>query len=482
MISCGITKPLIGCLISVVLSAFINGIVISVRESALKSIFKFTDRVIRMRTLEEKQISNPGKDFETLHSFDNQTNERLNNFYILWYSTYFIAGIIGAILSGYLADRIGRKRSLLWNNGFIFMAIFFIAFSARFGSYEMVIIGQILFGINSGMNACLAPIYLTEVSPVRTRGIFGSAYIVSTSFAILTTHTLIVCFEFENWIYMFSSAIIPAFLILIVLNECPESPKYSYVLKGDQNRAQNALQKLRENSEINEELYELKVEYQAIERNSKFEFRYIWTDSKIRNALFISIIVIMSRHMTGITTVMSFSDAIYDRVGLSNKAKSYISIAVLAIGFKTSLIFMFFVERIGRRTLLLIGLLGMFGAQVFLAFCLILRDSLEILNYLNIITFFLYIILYSIGPNFIPHFYFTELFRTDSRSMGSTISIISLYSVNLIVYLCFPPIQTNSSYLLAFLFATFNLILWVVIYKKVPETKGKTIEEIIYEL
>ena len=441
MISCGITKHLTYSLIAIILSSFINGINISVRESALTSIYNFANRVIRVRLLEEQQ--NTGTDLQSIQLLDNQTNEKLKKFLFNWTSSYLIAAMVGAIFSGYSANRFGRKKSLLWNNGLIFVALFFICFSARFGSYEMIIIGQTFIGFNVGMTTCLGPIYLTEVAPIRMRGIFGSAYILGTSLANLTTHLLITCFEIENWIYMFSSVIMPSILMIIVLNECPESPKYTYIIKGDQTRAQNELQRLRENSEINEEIYEMKAEYQAIERNVRFTYHSLWADTKIRNALFISIIVVMTKHMTGINAIQYLAKSIYQKAGLSFKTQSYISNAILFVGFKTSLIFGLCIERIGRRTLLLIGLLGMFCALIFLTFCLIFSDSLEVSNYLNIITLFLYTILYSCGPTFIPHFYFTELFRTDSRSVGAGISVATLYAIPLIFTFCFPALKVN---------------------------------------
>src|ERR1700743_2200971 len=97
MISCGITNHLIYCLTAVILSSFINGINISVRESSLNLIFKFTDRVIYVRTLEEKQSLNPGKDLQNINIFDTHSDERFNNFLTLWSTTYLIAAIIGAI-------------------------------------------------------------------------------------------------------------------------------------------------------------------------------------------------------------------------------------------------------------------------------------------------------------------------------------------------------------------------------------------------
>ena len=443
MISCGITKHLSYCLIAISLSAFINGIHLTVRETAIKSIYKFTNRVIRWRLYQEKQITTQETELEKIKVLDNPTNEKLNEFMFLWKTTYFIAAIVGALAGGRSADKYGRKKTLLWNNVFIFLAIFFIAFSVRFGSYEFILICQFMFGIHSGVNATLAPVYLTEVSPARMRGIFGSAYIVSTSLATLLTNALIVWLKLENWIYLFSSTIIPSVLMILVLNECPESPKYSYIMKGDQIRAQNELQRLRESSEINEELYEMKVEYQIIERSPRFSYHSFLTDFKIRSALFISLVVVMSKHLTGVTAIQFFVEGIYQKAQLSPQIQSYLSNAFLLVNFATSLVFGLSVERLGRRTLLLIGLLGMFCCLVFVTFCLAVSDSLQVSSYLNIITLFLYTILYCCGPSFIPHFYFAELFRTDSRSVSASISVAALYAIPLLISLCFSSLKVS---------------------------------------
>ncbi|XP_054166035.1 glucose transporter type 1-like [Oppia nitens] len=482
MISCGITRHLMLCLLSVVLSSFINGINQSVRESSFESIFRFTNRVIHYRILEEKQMSNPGKDLEKIYKLDDHSEERLKDFKTLWSTSYLISIITGAIIGGYMADKVGRKKGLIWSNIFIFIAAFFTSFSYRFGSYEMIIIGQILVGANIGINSCLAPIYLSEVSPIRLRGIFSSVYVLGTGLALVISQSVITIFKLENWVYMFSSVIIPSILMLFIINECPESPKFSFILRGDHTKGQTALQKLRENSEVNDELYEMKVEYQLIQRSQRLEFQTFLNDYKLRNALLISMTVSMSQHLTGITSVPSFAKSVYKDLSLSERSQSYISIALLTISFKISLIFAILVERLGRRTLLLMGLLGVFCALIFLSFCIALRESLDVLNHLNIITLFVYIILYSCGPSFIPNFYFVELFRTDCRSIGATISVVTLYIVPLIISISFISFETNLESYVAAVFAVLTLILWIIIYKTVPETKGKTIEEIIYEL
>jgi SP family facilitated glucose transporter-like MFS transporter 1 len=365
-------------------------------------------------------------------------DERVIKINLIIYSAVFVGGIIGAFLSGYVTDRYGRKKCLVWNNSLVFLAVFFISFSKMSNSYEMLIIGQILIGINSGLNSCLGPIYLTEISPLRIRGRFGSVYILCSGLSILLIQILLLYIKITSWPTLFSAMIIPSILMLIILTKCPESPKYLFIINRDEISAQNVLTKLRESSEISDELYELKLELQSIERNLRFKFTALWNDPAIAKALFISLIVILSQQLTGIKAVLFFSTDIYETVGFDRNASSYMALTVT--GYLTTLIFVLLVDKFGRRTLLLIGLLGMFCSLTFLTFCLALKESLYFTAFLAIISLYVFVIMFSCGPSFIPNFLFTELFRTDSRSVASSISIIALNSANLCLEI-FLPLQ-----------------------------------------
>jgi SP family facilitated glucose transporter-like MFS transporter 1 len=436
MISCGLTRYSLYSVIAVVFSAIINGINLCALNVNQREFFNFIENVLKERSNKEPEYvseyiptSNPGWNYD----------ERVIKINLIIYSAVFVGGIIGAFLSGYVTDRYGRKKCLVWNNSLVFLAVFFISFSKMSNSYEMLIIGQILIGINSGLNSCLGPIYLTEISPLRIRGRFGSVYILCSGLSILLIQILLLYIKITSWPTLFSAMIIPSILMLIILTKCPESPKYLFIINRDEISAQNVLTKLRENSEISDELYELKLELQSIERNLRFKFTALWNDPAIAKALFISLIVILSQQLTGIKAVLFFSTDIYETVGFDRNASSYMALTVT--GYLTTLIFVLLVDKFGRRTLLLIGLLGMFCSLTFLTFCLALKESLYFTAFLAIISLYVFVIMFSCGPSFIPNFLFTELFRTDSRSVASSISIIALNSANLCFEIFFSPLQ-----------------------------------------
>ncbi len=436
MISCGLTRYSLYSVIAVVFSAIINGINLCALNVNQREFFNFIENVLKERSNKEPEYvseyiptPNPGWNYD----------ERVIKINLIIYSAVFVGGIIGAFLSGYVTDRYGRKKCLVWNNSLVFLAVFFISFSKMSNSYEMLIIGQILIGINSGLNSCLGPIYLTEISPLRIRGRFGSVYILCSGLSILLIQILLLYIKITSWPTLFSAMIIPSILMLIILTKCPESPKYLFIINRDEISAQNVLTKLRESSEISDELYELKLELQSIERNLRFKFTALWNDPAITKALFISIIVILSQQLTGIKAVLFFSTDIYETVGFDRNASSYMALTVT--GYLTTLIFVLLVDKFGRRTLLLIGLLGMFCSLTFLTFCLALKESLYFTAFLAIISLYVFVIMFSCGPSFIPNFLFTELFRTDSRSVASSISIIALNSANLCFEIFFSPLQ-----------------------------------------
>lgn len=435
MISCGLTRYSLYSVIAVVFSAIINGINLCALNVNQREFFNFIENVLKERSNKEPEYvseyiptPNPGWNYD----------ERVIKINLIIYSAVFVGGIIGAFLSGYVTDRYGRKKCLVWNNSLVFLAVFFISFSKMSNSYEMLIIGQILIGINSGLNSCLGPIYLTEISPLRIRGRFGSVYILCSGLSILLIQILLLYIKITSWPTLFSAMIIPSILMLIILTKCPESPKYLFIINRDEISAQNVLTKLRESSEISDELYELKLELQSIERNLRFKFTALWNDPAIAKALFISLIVILSQQLTGIKAVLFFSTDIYETVGFDRNASSYMALTVT--GYLTTLIFVLLVDKFGRRTLLLIGLLGMFCSLTFLTFCLALKESLYFTAFLAIISLYVFVIMFSCGPSFIPNFLFTELFRTDSRSVASSISIIALNSANLCLEI-FLPLQ-----------------------------------------
>jgi SP family facilitated glucose transporter-like MFS transporter 1 len=157
---------------------------------------------------------------------------------------FCVGGMIGGALVGTAADRFGRKGSLLLNNVFVVAAVFFEALAKPMASYELIILGRFLIGINSGLNAGLSPMYLAEISPMHLRGAVGTVYQLVITISILVAQVLgmnKLMGTAELWPWLFCLTIIPAIVQVITLPFCPESPKYLLLSKGRDMDAQRGL-------------------------------------------------------------------------------------------------------------------------------------------------------------------------------------------------------------------------------------------------
>ena len=133
---------------------------------------------------------------------------------IIWsvaVAVFSIGGMLGACLIGYFSDRCGRKRSIMWNNGIILLAIGFTVFSKSMKAFELFIFGRFLAGINAGLNGGLCPIYLVEIAPDYYRGAVASVYQLVIVVSILISHIAGLLLGTDDmWPLMFAVAVIPA--------------------------------------------------------------------------------------------------------------------------------------------------------------------------------------------------------------------------------------------------------------------------------
>lgn len=156
-------------------------------------------------------------------------------------SIFCVGGMIGGSLVGSIADRFGRKGGLLINNILVLLTVIFEGCAKTAKSYEMIIIGRFLIGINAGLNAGLAPMYLSEISPIHLRGAVGTVYQLVITMSILVSQILgleQILGTAEQWPLLLCLTIVPAIFQVIALPFCPESPKYLLVTRGKDMEAQ----------------------------------------------------------------------------------------------------------------------------------------------------------------------------------------------------------------------------------------------------
>ncbi len=157
---------------------------------------------------------------------------------------FCIGGMLGGTMVGFVAGWLGRKGGLLLNNVLVVIATLLMGFAKMAGSYQMLIAGRFVIGINSGLNAGLAPMYLSEIAPVSLRGAVGTVYQLIITMSILLAQVLGMtnCLGTEaGWPWLLAITAVPAIFQIVTLPFCPESPKYLLLDKDDEMAANKGI-------------------------------------------------------------------------------------------------------------------------------------------------------------------------------------------------------------------------------------------------
>ncbi|XP_077273407.1 solute carrier family 2, facilitated glucose transporter member 1 isoform X1 [Temnothorax americanus] len=396
-------------------------------------------------------------------------------------SIFCVGGMIGGSLVGWVADRFGRKGGLLLNNILVLLTVIFEGSAKAAKSYEMIIVGRFLIGINSGLNAGLAPMYLAEISPVHLRGAVGTVYQLVITISILVSQILgleQILGTAEQWPLLLCLTIVPAIFQMCTLPFCPESPKYLLLSRGKDMDAQRGLSWLRGTIEVHDEMEEMRAEYESVKLVPKVTLRELFVNPTLRIPLFISIMIMFAQQLSGINAVMFFSTKIFRMAQLDKNAAQNATMGVGAMNVLMTVISLALVEKAGRKTLLLIGFSGMFVDTVLLAICLVFAETSRAAAYFSIVLVIMFVVLFATGPGSIPWFLVSELFSQSARPSATSIAIAVNWTANFVVSIGFLPLQEALGAYVFVIFAVLQLFFAIFIYKKVPETKNKTIEEI----
>lgn len=407
---------------------------------------------------------------------------------ILWATTvsiFALGGMIGGLSAGYWCNRYGRKGALLRNN-LLHLVSAALMFSSRFAySYEMMIAGRLLVGVCAGINSGAAPLYLSEIAPTSLRGFAGVFNQLAITSGVLVSQILGLDFVLgtkDLWPYDLGATVIPIAIMLCLLPCCPESPRFLMLVTMDEDEAEKALIWLRDTDDVGEELEEMRSEAEKQKRMQKFAFMDLFRDKLLREPLIISVVLQLTQQFSGINAVIYYSTEIFRSAGLSAHNAEYATIATGGVNVVMTLVSAFIMDKAGRRFLLLIGVGGLFIFSAVLAVSLILikKFSIAWLSYLAIVAVIGYIIAFASGPGSIPWFMVAEIFSQGPRSAAVSVSTMVNWFSNFTVGLVFPLLNELLIHQYSFLpFVVLLFIFLIFIYRRVPETKGKTIEQIL---
>ena len=395
---------------------------------------------------------------------------------------------VGAIIAGPLSIKIGRKWSL------IISAIFFTVSAYGSGlpeifpqSVTMLVIFRIIGGLGIGVASMNAPMYIAEIAPSNIRGrmvtYYQLAIVIGFFVVFLATYfignglTQAENIEF-GWRRMFWSELIPSFLFLILLFFVPKSPRW-LALKGKDKDALSILQKISGNEIAEEELANIKDSLNA--SNDGIKINYF--SKGIIAIVAIGTVLSVLQQFTGINAVLYYGADIFEKaLGFGKEDVLAQQILLAFVNLVFTFVAMFTVDKFGRKPLLYIGSVGMIVGFLLLSITL-QQQSVGILSLIGVLLFIASFAL-SMGP--VVWVLLSEMFPNKIRSVAMSVAVAAQWAANYVVSQSFPVVMGSemnnnapwNGSLPYYIFIVFILVIVFITYKFIPETKGKTLEEI----
>lgn len=428
---------------------------------------------------------------EVLKNFYNKTYDNRNGeaipgsvLTLLWSITvasFALGGMIGGFSAGYLCNRFGRKGTMLRNNLLNLLGAGLMFFSDQAQSYEMLIAGRLVIGICAGIFTVAAPLYLSEIAPISLRGFAGVFNQLAITFGVMISEILGLGFVLGTdslWKYAVGMTIAPMVFQICTLIWCPESPRYLMIFHNDEESAEKALVWLRNKIDVSEELEEMRSEGERQRKSKNFSVTDLFRHKELFTPLIIGMVMQLSQQWGGINAVIYYSTEIFEDAGLSKENSQYATVGVGGVNVAMTFVSALIMDKAGRRTLHLIGLGGMFVGSLMLTIGLEYQSSHEWLSYVCIVAVVVYIIFFATGPGSIPWFIVAELFDQQSRSAAVSLAVLTNWFANFCVALGYPEMNKHLGKLSFVPFVCLLFFFWIFTFFKVPETKGRTIEEI----
>lgn len=399
-----------------------------------------------------------------------------------WVASSALVGcIIGCVFAGILSDRYGRKKILILSA--CLFAISAIG-SALSGNTTEMVLYRMAGGIGVGIASMLSPLYIAEIAPAHMRGklvsynqfaiVFGMLVVYFVNYFI--TGQVDETWNVQSgWRWMFGSEIIPAGLFLILLFFVPESPRW-LAKNNCIDKSLHILERIGGSEYANQEMKEI----QNTEIFESGSFLKLFRSS-FRIILLTGIILAILQQVTGINVFLYYGPEIFKKLGTGSSTALLQTIAVGAVNLTFTIIAILSVDRFGRKPLMIIGSLGM-------GICLLTMGLVAYLKQaeLWVLVFILgYIACFALSVGPVTWVIISEIFPTRVRGRAMSIATVFLWAANWVISQTFPMLNENPWLVDRFhhgfsfwLYGLMCFILLVFMWKVVPETKGKSLEEI----
>lgn len=404
-----------------------------------------------------------------------------------WYvGCALIGSIAGVLIAGRLSDKIGRRLSL-WLAAILFLTS---AFGCMFApSFNILVAFRIIGGMGIGVASIVSPLYISEVSAPRIRGSLVSLYqlaitvgivasyivnaqvLASSKAATFDTEWLRWTFQAEPWRAMLGLSSIPAALFFMILFFIPESPRWQIA----NNKSESAKKTLSKIFGINEAQKQLLETQQMINSESKADWRLLFKPG-YRLALFIGVSLAILGQFMGVNVIIYYGPKIFQQAGMGSQGSLDYQVIVGAVNVLSTILGMFFVDRVGRKKLVYFGVTGMF--IMLLSIGIYFKTGVD--NPIVLLSFIMaYVFFCAISICVVIWVLISEMYPVKVRGLAMSLAGFSLWIGTYLIGQLTPVMLKGLSPSITFwIFAFMCLPYLAITYFLVPDTTGKSLEEI----
>ncbi len=388
-------------------------------------------------------------------------------------SVVLIGCMAGAVVAGGAADRIGRRTTLMAAGVTFFVGAIV---SALTPNETILLVGRFIVGLGIGFSSVVAPLYISEVAPASTRGALVSLYQFAITIGILAAYLIDYALAAGGqWRWMLGLAVVPSLILIGGMLAMPESPRYLFKVVLNV-RARAVLQRIYDDAD------ESAREEQSIFESLRIKSAGLraFKQPAIGLALFIGVSLAVLQQITGINTVIYYGPQIFQMAGIASASASiFAQTLVGAVNCAMTLVAIFFVDRLGRKPLLYVGLSGMFVALAVLSYSFARPSLSGSLGTIALTSMMVYVgcFAFSFGP--ILWLLLSEIFPLPVRGLGMSLSTLANWIGNFLVSQFFLTMVERLGRPVTFgIYALLCILTILFVRSMVPETKRELLEEI----
>ena len=390
-------------------------------------------------------------------------------------SIALVGTILGALVGSYPSERLGRRYTL------ILIAVLYLLSSigtALATNWVVFLLFRFLGGIGVGASSVTAPIYISEISPAKSRGKLVAMFQFNIVLGILVSYlsNYLIGQEGENsWRWMLGVQVFPSMLFLVLLRFVPESPRWLVLKRNRTEEAARVLQVINPTG-YREELEAIRQDSVAVAGEDATTL----FSRKNRFPVFLAVSFAVFNQVSGINAIIYYAPRIFEMTGLGKESSLLSSVGIGAVNFLFTLVALQFIDRFGRRTLMLIGSGGLILTLGLVSRAFYLNDFGGLMVTVLLLV---YIAFFAFSQGAVIWVFISEIFPNQVRAKGQTLGSLTHWVMAAVIAFSFPMLAEKLGGGNTFLFFCIMMVLQLLfVWKLMPETKGKSLEQLEHSI